>query len=195
MVRNRKLIFVIAGVIFALLAITIGYRLFWINARYPSPDVHTYGVDETIQVGNYTIKFSDWQWGDGSVLQELYPGYRFLPDANGNDYPTSLMRVGVAEVLISKVRDDNSSLDLTCIYFESGAWGNQFDMDLMYGINPKLEGLRVRLDEGESVKVLLPITMIDRQFDAKQWQEIDNRTFYIVLQYYPTKLQFECLAG
>ena len=148
----------------------IGYRLFWLNARYPSPHVQTYRLHESIEAGGYTVTFSDWQWGDGSPQE----------------------RTGIAELTVTKTTADESALDLTNISFESGAWGSQFDAQLMFGLNPDLESLLLQMNEGESEAIRFPITMIDQQFTAEQWERIDEREFCIVLQYYPEKLQFEC---
>lgn len=146
----------------------IGYRLFWLNARYPSPQVQTYGLHESIQAGGYTITFSDWQWEDGSMQE----------------------RTGIAELTVTKTTAEESALDLTNISFESGAWGSQFDAQLMFNLNPDLESLLLQMNAGESKSICFPITMIDQQFTTERWNWIDKQEFCIVLQYYPEKLQF-----
>lgn len=149
-----------------------GYRLFWLNARYPSPQVQTYGLHESIQAGGYTITFSDWQWKDDSVQE----------------------RTGIAELTVTKTTAEESALDLTNISFESGAWGSQFDAQLMFDLNPNLESLLLQMNKGESRSIHFPITLLDQQFAAEQWDRINERVFSIVLQYYPEKLQFVCPA-
>lgn len=150
----------------------IGYRLFLLNARYPSPHVQTYRLHESIEAGGYTITFSDWQWKSGSPQE----------------------RTGIAELTVTKTTADETALDLTNISFESNAWGSQFDSQLMFDLNPDLESLLLQMNEGESNAIRFPITMIDQQFTAKRWKGIDERVFSIVLQYYPEKLQFESPA-
>ena len=175
-----------------LLSCGIGYRIYWINTRYPSPEVYSGRLQDSFQAGNYTITFSDWQWGDGTLLQELCPGFCFVRDENGNPYPYERERVGLATLSIRKNTEDDSILDLTDIAFESGAWGNQFDMELMYLLNPQLERLGLQMKAGECREIIFPITMLDQQFPEREWARIDERQFYIVLQYYPEKLQFVC---
>ena len=167
-----------------------GYRLFWINVRYPSPQVQTYELNESIQAGGYTVTFSDWQWADGSIIKEQYPQYRHITDTDGNEYPTSQERIGIAKLTVVKTAIDESALDLTNISFESGAWGGQFDAELMFYLNPDLESLLLQLSDGESTEIIFPIMMLDQQFKSAEWNRIDERIFYIVLQYYPEKLQF-----
>ena len=161
---------ILSLVLAALVSGGIGYRLFWLNARYPSPQVQSYGLHESIQAGGYTITFSDWQWENGSVQK----------------------RTGIAELTVTKTTAEKSTLDLTNISFESGAWGSQFDAQLMFDLNPDFESLLLEMDGGESRKILFPVTMIDQQFTAQLWNRVDERIFYIVLQYYPEKLRFEC---
>ena len=161
---------ILSLVLAALVSGGIGYRLFWLNARYPSPQFQSYGLHESIQAGGYTITFSDWQWENGSVQK----------------------RTGIAELTVTKTTAEKSTLDLTNISFESGAWGSQFDAQLMFDLNPDFESLLLEMNEGESKSIRFPITVIDQQFTMEQWSRINEKVFYIVLQYYPEKIQFEC---
>lgn len=170
----------------------IGCQIYRINIRYPGPEVWTGGLQDSVREGNYTFAFTGWQWGDGSLLHELCPGFVLLMDEDGKEYPARQERVGLITLTITKHEDDDSILDLTAIAFESGAWGNQFDMELMYLLNPELKGLRLQMEKGECREIVFPMTMLDQQFREEAWSHIDDRSFYIVLDYYPQKLQFCC---
>lgn len=185
--KNKALAF-----LFLLIMGGIGFRIFLVNLRWPSPEVWTGGLRDSLREGNYRITFSDWQWSDGSLLEELCPGYRMITEEDGTGYPADRERVGLITLKIEKTGEDGSILDLTGIAFESGAWGNQYDMELMYLLNPQLEGLRLRMKKGECREIIFPMTMPDLQFEESAWERIDERTFYIVLEYYPRKLQFRC---
>lgn len=178
--------------LFLLISCMAGYRIYWINARYPSPEVWTGELHDSVQAGNYTITFSGWQWGDGTLLQELCLDFRLILDEDGNEYPAERERVGLVTLSVTKNAQDDTFLDLTSIAFESGAWGNQFDMELMYLLNPQLERLRLQMEEGESREIIFPMTMLDTQFAEKDWERIDEKPFYVVLEYYPEKVQFRC---
>lgn len=80
----------------------IGCRLYWLNARYPGPEEQTYGLGESVRLGSYTVTFSGWSWSDGEILHELCPGFRLLPDENGQEYPISRERIGLAALTIEK---------------------------------------------------------------------------------------------
>lgn len=172
--KKRWIKMLVLPILAVFLLCGIGYRLFWINSCYPSPQTQTYGLHESFRIGGYTILFSDWKWADG------------------DENPVSGERTVIAELTFSKRTADESAVDLTCISFESGAWGSQFDAELMFELNPDLESLLLEMDGGESRKILFPVTMIDQQFTAQLWNRVDERIFYIVLQYYPEKLRFEC---
>lgn len=188
----------ISLILLLLISCGAGCRIVWMNYRYSSPEVWTGRMHDSLQVGNYVITFSDWQWGDGSLLQELCPGFCLITvedeteKGTFREYPADRERVGLVTLRIEKTEEDESILDLTGIAFESGAWGNQFDMELMHLLNPQLEGLRIQMEKGEYREIIFPMTMLDLQFGERAWEGIDRRDFYMVLEYYPWKLQFCC---
>ena len=200
---TRKILRIIGIMLSATAFAGIGGRLYWINARYPGPIEQTCGLGDSVQVGDYTVTFQDWRWSDGEILHALCPGFCLLLDEEGEEYPVSRERIGLITLTITKAGTDQTGADqamtddaaqmpdLTGMAFESGAWGNQFDMELMYLLNPRLESLRPRLEEGEGVEIILPMTMTDQQFTREQWERIDRRAFYLVLDYYLVKTRFE----
>lgn len=175
----------------AIAFVGMGCRIFWINARYPNPAEQIYGLGDCARIGSYGVTFLDWSWSDGEILHRLCPGFTLLLDEEGEEYPVSRERIGLAAFMITKERAGEDALDLTGLAFESGAWGNQFDMELMYLLNPQLDTLHLQLKEGESMEILLPMAMVDGQFTQGQWERIDQRTFYVVLDYYPQKMCFQ----
>lgn len=191
-ISSKKMVVKILWTIIAMLFLIMIIRCAYVNAQYPSPNVQTYRKGEFINIGNYKIALTDWKWGDGEIIHEVYPGYT-LVEMDGQEYATENERVGLAEVTIDKIQDDNTSLDLSGITFESGAWGNQFDYDLFMHLNPDLESLVLKMEKGEKTTIIFPITMLDIQFSEKSWKNIDERPFYIVIQYYPEKRQLLCV--
>lgn len=169
-----------------------GCRIWLLNTKYPSPKEQTREPGDCVRLEGYAVTFTDWRWSDGEILHELCPGFHLLTDEEGNEYPVSQERIGLALLTIEKVGAEDDELDLTSIAFESGSWGNQFDMELMYLLNPQLESLRPQLEEGERMEILLPMALTDQQFTQDQWKGIDSRTFYVVLEHYPHKTRFRC---
>lgn len=185
---------IVKRAVFALLLIGFLFamgRILYLNKKYPDPAVETYSKNSIIQLGNYEISLTDWQWSDGEIVHEIYPGYKLI-EMDGEEYPTEKERVGLAEITVTKTKDDNTKLDLTEITFESGAWGNQFDLELFMKLNPDLDGLVLEMEAGETQKIVFPMTMLDIQFSKKSWSHIDEKQFYVVVQYYPVKYQLLC---
>lgn len=165
-----------------------GLLLHW---QYPNPKIQTYAYGETAQVGAFEITFFRWQWDDGSWIRNTFPDYA------ENEFHTSTgenigeIRVGIIELQIQKVEESDTFFQVANIAFASGAWGNQFDMELFYKLNPDLPSMALDLEVGQTQKVVLPLVMRELQFTEKQWERIDDRVFYIDLKYYPEHIRFE----
>lgn len=191
--RSKKILTKTSALIFvaAVVCLILVGRFIYMSSKYPSPQIETFQKNDVIQIGNYEITLTDCKWGDGEVVHQICPGYMFM-EIDGEEYPTEQERVGLAKIVVRKTGEDNTILDLSEITFESGAWGNQFDLELFSALNPSLEGLVLELEKGEEIEVVFPITMLDMQFSERAWKNIDERNFYIVLQYYPVKYQIQC---
>lgn len=180
-----------AVAVLLIIAVCAGVRYVSLNQRYPNPQVKTYALGETVRLGNYAFTLKEWKWQDGEILHELVPGYTLF-QTEGEEYPVKKERVGLATVVVEKTEEDDTYLDLTNITFESGAWGNQWDQDLMFGINKGLDNLYWEMKKGECREIIFPITVADFYFKESDWEKIDKRDFYIVLGYYPVKHQILC---
>lgn len=191
MQRQKRVIIWTVGMIVTAMFVFLIACFLYMNILFPSPNVYTYIKDEKVKLGNYQIMLTGWQWHDGDIIHDLYPGYKLI-EMDGEEYPTSKERIGLAEISVTKVEDDNTCIDLSEITFESGAWGNQFDLDLFMKINPDLNSLTLHLKGGETQRILFPITMLDIQFTESDWKQIDDREFFVVLQYYPNKHRLLC---
>ena len=101
-------------------------RIVYLNHCYPSPKVITYTDNDTIKLGNYEIKQTGWEWGDGSLLKEKCPDYVYHQMDDGSEYPFDSVRVGFITLSVTKVKDDTTSLDLTSLAFEMGPMDNQY---------------------------------------------------------------------
>lgn len=190
--KKKRMFLIIACVLGALLLFAAIARMAYLSYLYPSPDVMTLSGDDVLRVGNYEITLTDWKWSDGEIVHQIDSDFRLLVTDDGEEYPADKERVGLIEITVKKTADDNTVLDFTEVHFESGTWGNQFDLDLFKDLNPDLGTLTPKMGAGETIKVIFPMTMNDMQFPEKSWEKIDDREFYIIFQYYPVKYQFLC---
>lgn len=139
------------------------------------------------------MTFSGWEWGDGSLVKEKFPDYILVyPREDGLAEDA---RVGLICFTVTKTSPGGDILDFTAMGFSSGAWGNQFDLELFYLLNPELNSPFLDLPDGGTQEVILPLILLETQFTEEQWEEIDSREFYVNIQYYPEHIRFLCPCG
>lgn len=68
--RKSKQVRLFSGMLIGIVMIAVLARIVYLNHCYPSPKVITYTENDTIKLGNYEIKQTGWEWGDGSLLKE-----------------------------------------------------------------------------------------------------------------------------
>lgn len=188
--KKAKIAFAVTGVI-AFLGITVQYIT--LNAKYPEPAEHIAEPGEEMKADPYSFTLKDWKWSDGSIVDDILPGYELLLYSDGKGYPPEKEKIALATVEICKNAEDDSYLDLTNIAFEMGAWHNQWDNELFEALNGK-NSLFLRLDEGEKKEIIFPIAMFDFQFTGKEWENIEARKVNIVIACYPEKYVLQGLS-
>lgn len=164
------------------------WKSYVLYSKYPDPQIQTYQYGERVRSGSYEITFSGWQWGNENLIKAKFPDFELVH--SGSDGKSEDVRVGLINFTITKISEGKDILDLSNIGFSSGAWGNQFDLELFYLLNPELHNIALALDVGEIQHITLPLTVLESQFTAAQWTDIDNREFYINIQYYPAHIRF-----
>lgn len=68
--RKSKQVRLLSGMLIGIVMIAVLARIVYLNHCYPSPKVITYTENDTIKLGNYEIKQTGWEWGDGSLLKK-----------------------------------------------------------------------------------------------------------------------------
>lgn len=68
--RKSKQVRLFSGMLIGIVMAAVLARIVYLNHCYPSPKVITYTENDTIKLGNYEIKQTGWEWGDGSLLKE-----------------------------------------------------------------------------------------------------------------------------
>ena len=75
--RKSKQVRLFSGMLIGIVMIAVLARIVYLNHCYPSPKVITYTENDTIKLGNYEIKQTGWEWGDGSQYALAYE--QFIP--------------------------------------------------------------------------------------------------------------------
>ena len=65
--RKSKQVRLFSGMLIGIVMIAVLARIVYLNHCYPSPKVITYTENDTIKLGNYEIKQTGWEWGDGAA--------------------------------------------------------------------------------------------------------------------------------
>ena len=92
--RKSKQVRLFSGMLIGIVMIAVLARIVYLNHCYPSPKVITYTENDTIKLGNYELKQTGWEWGDGSLLKEKCPDYAYDQTDDGSEYPFDSVRVG-----------------------------------------------------------------------------------------------------
>jgi len=158
-----------------------------LNSAYPDPPVISAGIGEDLEIGDFVFSINNWEWHNGDVVHELIPDYIARYDSDGSSYSSEKIRIILVEVFIMNNSDEDMTVDLSSFAFESGAWHNQWDCVLFEELNKDNPSLYVDIEHKQKVAITFPITMYDDQFTSKDWRNIENRAFSIVLTTYPYK--------
>lgn len=106
--RKSKQVRLFSGMLIGIVMIAVLARIVYLNHCYPSPKVITYTENDTIKLGNYEIKQTGWEWGDGSLLKEKCSDYVYDQMDDGSEYPLDSVRVGFITLSVTKVKDDTT---------------------------------------------------------------------------------------
>lgn len=182
---KRKEMYVV-GVVVILAMILIGSRYYMLNKVYSNPVNCQAGLNEKLILGDYTFEMGQWEWKDGTILKDMMPEYIMLFQSDGNEYPPEKEKVAFVSLTITKNSSTSNYLDLSNIGIESGAWHDQWDGQVFEHLNGE-DGLVLHMEEGEERNILIPVVLYEFQFSKKEWENIENREFRVVLENYPEK--------
>ena len=73
--NKKKIIVTILLILSMLLLVLMVIRCVYLNMEYPNPAILTTKSGNVTSLGNYEIALTDWRWGDGEIIHEVYPGY------------------------------------------------------------------------------------------------------------------------
>lgn len=179
----RKKILLGIGMFVCLLSLV---RIYMLNIQYPQSKETVVTTGEVLKLDSYDVKMISWEWNDSSILKKIAPDYSIMTDEDGNDYPEEKEKVAFAKLQITKTTDKDEGFDITTISLESGGWNNQWDAILYEELNGE-ESLYLDMKKGECKEITIPVVLFDFQFHYKDWQEVNQRKFYIVFSNYPVK--------
>ena len=114
--RKSKQVRLLSGMLIGIVMIAVLARIVYLNHCYPSPKVITYTENDTIKLGNYEIKQTGWEWGDGESPKRKMSGLMYIIRwMMAQKVLLTVLRVGLITLSVTKVKDDTTSLDLQAL--------------------------------------------------------------------------------
>lgn len=179
--KRKNILFLLC--FFLLLSFMI-FRIWHINKTYPEPNVETYLQGETLKTQSFEITLDNWKFYSQTESEQILKN-NHISDA----VPNAQKKIFCTKLSIKNIENKVNFIDITNFAFESLAWHNQWDMELFYALND-ITTMTIELEPGEICNVTLPIILYDFQFKTHIWDGINQRTFYLVISFYPVKRVF-----
>ncbi len=183
----RKKIIGISGVLAVIfLSVIFSWNYRRINRMYPNPQLSKAKIGETVELDGYEFTFTDFQLLDGEKIKEIAGNQEEILEIPNDQY-----RVMLASVHIKRIAEGEGNIDMTAVAGECGAWKNGIDSELYHTLNPEKSIIQLGFIENQEENIIIPISMNENQFKKGDWEQIDKKTFSIVLGVYPQKVILE----
>ena len=118
--RKSKQVRLFSGMLIGIVMIAVLARIVYLNHCYPSPKVITYTDNDTIKLGNYEIKQTGWEWGDGS-LDGYFQLLRDETDKSAQEHYIDIIQERITSLkdmleelfMFTKLKNDSFKLELS----------------------------------------------------------------------------------
>lgn len=160
------------------------FRIWCINRTYPEPNVKKYTQGETVKTKGFEITLDNWKFYSQTESEQILKNNHI-----DDTIPNAQKKMFCTQLSIKNIENGVNFIDITDFSFESLAWHNQWDMELFYVLND-ITTMTIELEPGEICNITLPIILYDFQFKPHIWDDINQRTFYLVISFYPVKRVF-----
>ncbi len=176
---KKKLIGII---LFVAVAVYIG-RVIYINVTRPEFRVEKdiYNINEMVVHEDFEYKVEDFELLEPDELLEKY-------DID-EDFDYKKVKFLVAKVSIKYIGDEQDKVTpLKNAKFESKSWRNGSEYSLLRSINKK----NMVFQPQQTKELYFIVKMSSVQFYGKEWDNVKDRTYYLVLDTYPRKVEIKC---
>ena len=164
-------------------AFTVGYIR--INRKYPPPVVEKATVGESLVLRGVEISAEKFELLTPDQVDELATGYLESAMASMPSLKREEYRLLLVTIHMKNVSDETQRTETPTFSAESRAWTNGVNFDLYMFLN-KEEDVRTELEPGEEATIVLPYDVMKMHFWEKDWEQIDERSFEVVVNLYPT---------
>jgi hypothetical protein len=179
-IRNKYSILI--GIIIIILSLIFTIRYININHKYPPPVYKKHNLNEPVKYESLEVKATDFKIMNANEIQELGSVYEEITTPDDKN-----IKCIVAKILIKNSSARKMNLEVYPFTLESLGYSNGIDQGLFNVLNGKDSTMVPDLEPNEELILLLPFTIIEKQFTKPDWDNIVKRKFQLVLSLYPEK--------
>lgn len=171
-----RLVLVVAVIVLFSLFI---WRYTVINKLYSDTVKKQYQVMESgFFQDNVEMKVVDYQWMDRKKLIAEYGECE-------KEFENQDLRTLFVTVNFRNTGSKEACVESYNCYLETQGYANGISREVFLNCNKS--DIMFSLSGGEQITLLLPFTIFEEQFTAREWKEIEKRKFYIISSLYPVK--------
>ncbi|MFU0826826.1 MAG: hypothetical protein ACFWTJ_04680 [Lachnoclostridium sp.] len=174
--KRKKFIFVLALFGFSIWVIIGFYK---INNEYPQAKKICYSIGEP---GNFSEGI------EATILENRWIGQKEFEDMYGkfkDAIDNSKYKFLLVSVKFKNTSVEKREVEVYRYYIECLGYSNGIGLDNYYIFNDI--GIAFTLQPGKEVNVTIPYVFFDTQFKKRDWNNLENKKFYLVNTWYPVK--------
>lgn len=197
MKNKKRLLFMVIAIIVFILALTIRYV--YLNSYWPNPSIYSITMGNIVEVDQVEYSVQEVKIGSTEDILRL-----FNPSLSESDIesvskelqPLPEDRQGHALLAVKLTITNNSDKELltsNCFFLPicQGTWSNGASAYVFPYIN---DSFKSSLAPGETNTYIVPYNLYEEMFSPDGWGKISSEDFYLLLQYYPQKIELSFTA-
>lgn len=172
------------GIVILLLLLPSLWKIYQVNAAFPPTEEVYVECGEEYPMGeDLLIQVQSMELLDRQQLEERYGEY--ISWEEGHDE-----RGVIVKAMIRNSCEEDRKFEMYRFYLETDTYfNNGMDRD-MYLLENQ-DAFVLTLEGGEEREVFLAYSMWDSHFSEKNWENMDEITFYLVNERYPKKVYWK----
>lgn len=176
MMKKRIIIVFFAIIVLSLLS----FRIISLNKKYPSPTIDKYTINQVINYNNFNIKATSYEFMDVESVKKTFNE----EISYGQD-----VKCITVNLVIKNEGNQKNNIEIYNFVLESMAWKNGINLKAFTDLNSNINNptLNPNLEPGESISLKIPFSMISEHFKGNQWNNVEKRSYSLILSLYPVK--------
>lgn len=194
--QNKRTLLLIVGIFFIVVGVM---RFCYLNIAWPNPTVYAVPMKESVEVNGIEYRILEAKIGTVENILKLYN-----PMLNENEVqeieeslkPLPEDRQGHYLMGIKLEITNHTSQELSignCIFLPiyQSSWNNGPSAYIFPYINATYQKT---IEPGDTQSYIVPYNLYEEMFRANMWKVVSESTFKLILQYYPQKIELDCVA-